>query len=81
MLNAYWEPLTFEVPSVPAESQHSWRRWIDTALASPDDICTLDEAPVIAPSTYVVEPRAFVFLALWLQSAAKPFGAAGRVGQ
>ena len=38
MFNAYWEPLTFELPPVPAGSQTAWRRCIDTALASPDDI-------------------------------------------
>ena len=32
MLNAYWEPLTFELPPVPAERQQAWRRCIDTAL-------------------------------------------------
>src|SRR5262249_8636720 len=36
MLNAYWEPLTFELPRIPAESQQHWRRCIDTALPSPD---------------------------------------------
>jgi len=66
MLNAYWEPMTFELPPVPAERQQPWRRWIDTGLASPDDICTLDEATIIAQSTYVVQPRSSVFLALWL---------------
>ena len=38
MLNAYWEPLTFELPTVLAEDQQPWRRCIDTALASPEDI-------------------------------------------
>ena len=44
MLNAYWEPLTFELPPVSAEQ--AWRRWIDTALDSPDDICPWESAPV-----------------------------------
>jgi isoamylase len=38
MLNAYWESLTFELPPIPPESEQRWRRCIDTALASPDDI-------------------------------------------
>ncbi len=38
ILNAYWEPLTFELPAVPVEPRQAWRRCIDTALASPDDI-------------------------------------------
>src|SRR5262249_61929589 len=37
ILNAYWEPLTFELP--PTDRQQWWRRCIDTALDSPDDIC------------------------------------------
>ena len=45
MLNAYWEPLTFELPPVPAEQ--GWRRCIDTALDSPDDICPWKSAPVV----------------------------------
>ena len=47
MLNAYWEPLTFELPPVPAESQQRWRRCIDTALASPDDIYPWEKAPFV----------------------------------
>jgi hypothetical protein len=68
MLNAYWEPLTFELPPV-SDDQQPWRRWIDTALASPDDIRALDEATIITQSSYVVQPRSSVFLALWLKSA------------
>ena len=37
MLNAYWEPLTFELPPAPGVYQ-GWRRWIDTFLESPNDI-------------------------------------------
>ena len=44
MFNAYWEPLTFEVPAVPSGNQTAWRRCIDTALASPDDIVPWDTA-------------------------------------
>jgi isoamylase len=36
--NAYWETLDFELPG-PREGQAgAWRRWIDTSLASPEDI-------------------------------------------
>ena len=34
ILNAYWEVLDFELPSVIG----SWRRWIDTSLHTPQDI-------------------------------------------
>jgi isoamylase len=60
MLNAYWERLTFELPRVPAEN--AWRRWIDTALDSPDDICPWECAPAVTQATYDVQPRSVVFL-------------------
>jgi glycogen operon protein len=66
MLNAYWEPLTFELPPVPGEGDERWRRWIDTALASPADICSWDDAPVVAQASYEVQPRSMACLALTL---------------
>jgi isoamylase len=71
MLNAYWEPLTFELPPVP-DGQQSWLSWIDTALAPPDDICTWNAATV-SQSAYVVQPRSLVVLARQLENAG--FGA------
>jgi isoamylase len=67
IFNAYWEPLTFELPPVAAERGQMWRRCIDTALASPDDIRTWDTAPVVGEATYVVQPRSVVALALALE--------------
>ncbi len=64
MLSAYWEPLVFELPPVPAESRESWRRWIDTARTSPDDICPREKAPPVTGPTCVVESRSMVFLVL-----------------
>ena len=71
MLNAYWEPLTFELPPVPAENQQLWRRCIDTALAPPDDFCPWKKAPLVQQATYVVQPRSLVFLVRALQVAAE----------
>lgn len=71
MLNAYWEPLTFELPPIPAESRQCWRRCVDTALASPDDISLWEKAPSVAQATYVVQPRSVVLLALALQATAE----------
>ena len=71
MLNAYWEALKFELPPVPAESQQRWRRCIDTALASPDDIYPWENAPFVKQASYVVQPRSVVFLVLPLQAAAQ----------
>jgi glycogen operon protein len=65
MLNAYWEPLTFELPPVSAEQ--GWRRWIDTALEAPDDICPWESAPVVRQPTYEVPPRSVVLLVLALE--------------
>jgi isoamylase len=67
MLNAYWEPLTFELPPAPAEQ--GWRRCIDTALEAPDDISLWDGALVVREGTYEVQPRSVVFLALALEPA------------
>ena len=46
ILNAYWEPLTFQLPSLA--SNNSWRRWIDTSLVAPDDIVPWEKAPPIS---------------------------------
>jgi glycogen operon protein len=67
MLNAYWEPLTFELPPIRAERQQGWRRWIDTALDSPDDICPWEIAPVVTEAAYEVQPRSVVLLVLALE--------------
>jgi glycogen operon protein len=60
ILNAYWEPLEFEVPS--CNEGDPWRRWIDTALESPLDVVEWQVAPVIAGSTYRAAPRSVVVL-------------------
>jgi len=67
MLNAYWEPLTFELPPVPAEFPQAWRRCIDTALKPPDDICPWETAAAVGQAMYVVQPRSVVLLALALE--------------
>jgi len=64
MLNAYWEPLVFEIPPLHGDSPHTWRRCLDTALASPHDIQAWDTATPIATTTYLVQPRSIVLLAL-----------------
>ena len=58
--NAYWESLSFELP--PAEEGESWRRWIDTALDSPEDIVPWQEAPHVHIPAYPVGPRSVVVL-------------------
>ncbi|MBR0740358.1 glycogen debranching protein GlgX [Bradyrhizobium liaoningense] len=70
MLNAYWEPLTFELPPVPAECPQAWRRCIDTALKPPDDIYPWETAAVVGQARYVVQPRSVVLLAQALKRPA-----------
>jgi glycogen operon protein len=56
--NAYWEPLAFELP--PLESSNSWRRWIDTALTSPEDIVDWQEARAVRGTPYQAGARSVV---------------------
>jgi glycogen operon protein len=60
ILNAYHEALEFELPQV--KEAGSWKRWIDTALESPDDICYQSDASIIANGKYLVQPRSTVAL-------------------
>jgi glycogen operon protein len=62
MLNAYWEPLTFALPAAAGGPQ-DWRRCMDTALPSPEDIHLWDQAPAVPGGTYVVQARSIVVLA------------------
>jgi glycogen operon protein len=71
MLNAYWEPLRFELPPVPAESRQRWRRCVDTALAAPEDFQNWQQAPPVEQAMYVVQPRSVAVLVLPLEGAAE----------
>jgi glycogen operon protein len=61
ILNAYWEPLEFELPPLAPQGD-AWRRWIDTTLESPDDIVEWKSAPAISQATYRAGPRSVVVL-------------------
>jgi len=63
MVNAYWEPLEFEVPPGGL-----WRRIIDTFPDSPEDVCYWEDAPRIEGPSYRVQPRSMVFLATVAES-------------
>jgi glycogen operon protein len=52
MINAWREPLAFELPPAPDLPGGRWRRWLDTSLLSPADIVPLDEAPEVGNGTY-----------------------------
>jgi glycogen operon protein len=62
ILNAYWQPLDFELPYVAAVHAGQWRRWIDTGLDSPDDITPWLSAPVISGPVYRAAARSVVVL-------------------
>ncbi len=61
IMNAYWEPLDFELPPV-SNGDYPWRRWIDTSLESPDDIVDWSTAPPVSSGVYRSGPRSIVFL-------------------
>jgi glycogen operon protein len=52
MVNAWREPLEFELPPTRGLTGNRWRRWVDTSLPSPADIVTLAEAPAVTYETY-----------------------------
>jgi isoamylase len=62
ILNAYWEPLDFELPAEKDAGGNPWRRWIDTSLESPQDIIDWPSAPIVSDRTYRAGPRSFVVL-------------------
>jgi len=60
ILNGYWEPLPFELP--PVGEGGAWRRWIDTARESPEDIVPWTTAPTLSGATYRAQARSVVVL-------------------
>jgi glycogen operon protein len=63
IFNAHGEELDFELPKLTGEAQRSeWRRWIDTSLASPNDIAELQNAAPVRGATYRVASHSIVVL-------------------
>jgi isoamylase len=62
ILNAYWQPLDFELPRFDSAAENPWRRWIDTALDSPHDILEWDRAEPVLGYVYRAEARSVVIL-------------------
>ncbi len=60
IFNAYWEPLDFALPELPADQL--WRRLVDTALPSPEDLCDPPQPLTPGQSRYTVAPRSTVIL-------------------
>ncbi len=70
MINAYWEPLTFELPR--DEAGMGWQRTIDTSLPSPDDIVPWREAPFIKNHAYTVQPRSLAMFFSRIRDDSQP---------
>jgi isoamylase len=62
MFNAYWEPLSFELPSPGPDDGACWRRWIDTYRDAPDDVCATPPASLVESVSYTVQARSLVVL-------------------
>ncbi len=61
ILNAYWEPLDFELP-ILSNGIKNWRRWIDTALDPPHEICEWNAEQPVLGTTYRAGARSVVVL-------------------
>jgi glycogen operon protein len=62
IFNAYWEPLEFELPDGGETEGKPWRRWIDTALDSPDDIVPWQTAVPLSGRSYRAQAHSVVVL-------------------
>ena len=62
ILNAYCQPLDFELPRLQGAGENPWRRWIDTALDSPHDILEWAKAEPLQGHNYRAESRSAVML-------------------
>jgi glycogen operon protein len=62
MANAYWEAMEFELPVPDSPWFSGWRRWIDTARPSPEDILPRASHVPVTESAYLVQPRSLVLL-------------------
>jgi glycogen operon protein len=62
MFNAYWEPLTFELPPPLPTGSGRWRRWIDTSRDAPGDVCAGTRSPLVEAPAYTVGARSIVVL-------------------
>ncbi|MBR8832187.1 MAG: Glycogen operon protein GlgX [Chroococcopsis gigantea SAG 12.99] len=60
MLNAYWQPLEFELPLTG--KGENWYRLVDTSLPLDDSVCDLWSATLIESQTYTVAARSSVVL-------------------
>ena len=64
ILNAYWEPLCFELPSLTADAYGGWLRILDTSLPPPNDFQDPAQASPVGSLLYQAEARSIVLLAV-----------------
>jgi isoamylase len=62
MVNAYLESLEFEIPEYIDGRECRWKRWADTSMESPEDICEMHEAPEISEKVYKVPAYSLTIL-------------------
>jgi len=62
IMNAHGKPLAFELPRLSLNSKQSWKRWIDTNLPSPEDICSWHEAVEINEFVYTAAAHSVAIL-------------------
>jgi glycogen operon protein len=62
IFNAWTRDLVFELPPATGGTPGPWRRWIDTALDSPDDIVPWETAPGLNGNSYSAASRSVVVL-------------------
>ncbi len=61
-LNAWWQPLDFELPALPARARSGWLRIIDSARPSPGDLVEPAQAEGAIGPRHRVEPRSVVVM-------------------
>jgi len=62
IFNAFREALEFELPPAADDGGFPWRRWIDTALKSPQDIVPWQTAPRLEGRSYRAQAHSVVVL-------------------
>jgi isoamylase len=70
IINAYWEPLDFELPVL--SGGRLWHRWVDTSRESPEDIVPWNTAPCVSCKEYRAESRSVVVLFAEAEPAMNP---------
>jgi glycogen operon protein len=62
MINAWKEPLAFEIPVNGKNRELKWKRWLDTSLSEPDDIVPWSKSTILQNDSYTVAERSVVVL-------------------